>query len=186
MGNFSEKYDLSKAKLLKKLIEKSYKKGNFTLSSGKKSSHYLNCKPVSLNGEGLNLISDLFFDLKDPRSKAVAGLTLGADPLVSGLIVKAASQGQNLNGLIIRKEIKSYGTKAGIEGPILEKGTLVSVLEDVVTTAGSVIKAIKKLRENNYVVEEVLSIVDRQEGGCEALNDENVKLKSLFTIKDFL
>ncbi len=157
MGNFSEKYDQNKAKLLKQLIEKSYKKGNFTLSSGKKSSHYLNCKPVSLNGEGLNLISDLFLDLKDSRSKAVAGLTLG-----------------------------KYGTKAGIEGPKLEEGTLVTVLEDVVTTAGSVIKAIKKLRENNYIVEEVLSIVDRQEGGLEALNDENVKLKSLFTIKDFL
>ena len=186
MCNFSEKYHLNKARLLKQLIEKSYKKGDFTLSSGKKSSHYLNCKPVSLNGEGLNLISDLFLDLKDSRSKAVGGMTLGADPLVSGLIVKAASQGQNLNGLIIRKEIKSYDTQDGIEGPILEKTTLVSVLEDVVTTAGSVIKAIKKLRENNYVVEEVLCIVDRKEGGYEALEEENVKLKSLFTIKDFL
>jgi len=186
MSNFSEKYDLNKAKLLKQLIEKSYKKGNFTLSSGKKSSHYLNCKPVSLNGEGLNLISDLFLELMDSRSKAVAGMTLGADPLVSGLIVNAASQSLYINGLIIRKEIKNYGTKAGIEGPTLEKGTLVTVLEDVVTTAGSVIKAIKKLRENNYVVEEVLSIVDRQEGGYEALDKENVKLKSLFTIKDFL
>ena len=186
MGKFSDKYDLNKAKLLKQLIEKSYKKGNFTLSSGKKSNHYLNCKPVSLNSEGLNLISDLFLELKDSRSKAVAGLTLGADPIVSGLIVKAALHGLDLDGLIIRKEIKKYGTKAGIEGPKLEEGTLVTVLEDVVTTAGSVIKAIKKLRENNYVVEEVLSIVDRQEGGLEALEDENVKLKSLFTIKDFL
>ena len=186
MVNFSEKYDLNKAKLLKQLIEKSYKKGNFTLSSGKKSSHYLNCKPVSLNGEGLNLISDLFLELMDSRSKAVAGMTLGADPLVSGLIVTAASQGLYLNGLIIRKEIKNYGTKSGIEGPKLDNGTLVTVLEDVVTTAGSVIKAIKKLRENNYVIEEVLSIVDRKEGGYEALDDENVKLKSLFTIKDFL
>ena len=113
-------------------------------------------------------------------------MTLGADPLVSGLIVKSASQGLELNGLIIRKEIKKYGTKDGIEGPILKEGTMVTVLEDVVTTAGSVIKAIKKLRENDYIVEEVLSIVDRQEGGCEALNDENVNLKSLFTIKDFL
>ncbi len=186
MSNFSEKYDLNKAKLLKQLIEKSYKKGNFTLASGKKSSHYLNCKPVSLNGEGLNLISDLFLELMDSNSKAVSGMTLGADPLVSGLIVTAASQGLYLNGLIIRKEIKNYGTKSGIEGPTLEKGTLVTVLEDVVTTAGSVIKAIKKLRENYYVVEEVLSIVDRQEGGYEALDDQNVKLKSLFTIKDFL
>ncbi len=186
MDNFSEKYDLNKAKLLKQLIEKSYKKGNFTLASGKKSSHYLNCKPVSLNGEGLNLISNLFLELMDSRSKAVAGMTLGADPLVSGLIVTAVSQGLYLNGLIIRKEIKNYGTKSGIEGPTLEKGTLVTVLEDVVTTAGSVLKAIKKLRENNYVVEEVLSIVDRKEGGYEALEHENVKLKSLFTIKDFL
>ena len=186
MSNFTDKYDLNKARLLKQLTEKSYKKGDFTLASGKKSSHYLNCKPVSLNGEGLNLISELFLDLKDLKSKAVAGMTLGADPLVSGVIVKAASQGLDLNGLIIRKEIKQYGTKAGIEGPTLEEGTLVTVLEDVVTTAGSVIKAIKKLRENNYIVEEVLSIVDRQEGGCEALSDENVKLKSLFTIKDFL
>ena len=186
MSNLSEKYDLNKAKLLKQLTEKSYKKGNFTLASGKKSSHYLNCKPVSLNGEGLNLISHLFLELMDSRSKAVAGLTLGADPLVSGLIVKAASQDLDLDGLIIRKEIKSHGTKSGIEGPTLQKGTLVTVLEDVVTTAGSVIKAIKKLRENNYIVEEVLSIVDRQEGGYEALEDENVKLKSLFTIKDFL
>ena len=186
MGNFSEKYDLNKTKLLKLLIEKAYKKGDFTLASGKKSSHYLNCKPVSLNSEGLKLISDLFLELKDSRSKAVAGLTLGADPLVSGLIVKAALHGLDLDGLIIRKEIKKYGTKAGIEGPLLEEGTMVTVLEDVVTTAGSVIKAIKKLRENNYVVEEVLSIVDRQEGGHEALSYENVQLKSLFTIKDFL
>ncbi len=97
MGKFSDKYDFNKAKLLKQLIEKSYKKGNFTLSSGKKSSHYLNCKPVSLNGEGLNLISDLFLELKDSRSKAVAGLTLGADPIVSGLIVKAALNGLDLD-----------------------------------------------------------------------------------------
>ena len=80
----------------------------------------MNCKPVSLNGEGLKLISELFLDLKDSRSKAVAGLTLGADPIVSGLIVKAALNGLDLDGLIIRKEIKKYGTKAGIEGPMLQ------------------------------------------------------------------
>ena len=186
MGNFSEKYDLNKAKLLKQLINKSYKKGRFTLSSGKKSSHYFNCKPVSLNGEGLELISNLFLEVMDSRSKAVAGLTLGADPLVSGLITIAASRGLYLDALIIRKEIKNYGTKDGIEGPSLKEGTIVTVLEDVVTTAGSAIKAIKKLRENNYVIEEVLSIVDRKEGGYEALDNENIKLKSLFTIKDFL
>ena len=100
----------------------------------------------------------------EPESKAVAGLTLGADPLVSGLIVTAASKGIELDALIIRKEIKEYGTKDGIEGPTLKEGTFVTVLEDVVTTAGSAIKAIKKLREKNYLVNEVLSIVDREDG----------------------
>ena len=185
MNNLFEKYDLNKAKLLKQLINKSYKKGNFTLASGKKSSHYFNCKPVSLNGEGLELISNLFLEVMDSRSKAVAGLTLGADPLVSGLIAIASSGGLYLDALIIRKEIKNYGTKAGIEGPSLKEGTIVTVLEDVVTTAGSAIKAIKKLRENNYFVNEVLSIMDREEWGCEALKEENVQLKSLFSMKDF-
>ena len=186
MNNFSEKYDLNKAKLLKQLLNKSYMIGRFTLASGKNSIHYFNCKPVSLNGEGLELISNSFLEVMDSRSQAVAGLTLGADPLVSGLIAIAASRGLYLNALIIRKEIKNYGTRAGIEGPSLKEGTMITVLEDVVTTAGSAIKAIKKLRENNYVVEEVLSIIDRKEGGYEALDDENIKLKSLFTIKDFL
>ena len=186
MNNFSQKYDLNKANLLKLLIEKSYRKGNFKLASGKQSIHYLNCKPVSLNGDGLLLISNLFLELMDPSSKAVAGLTLGADPLVSGVIVTAASKGILIDALIIRKEIKSYGTKAGLEGPKLNEGTLVTVLEDVVTTAGSALKAIKKLRENNFFVKEVLSIVDREEGGNEALREQNIELKSLFSIKDFI
>ena len=186
MNNFSQKFDLNKEKLLKLLIEKSYKKGKFTLASGKHSTHYLNCKPVSLNGIGLQLISNLFLDLMDPNSKAVAGLTLGADPLVSGVIVTAASKGLLLDALIIRKEVKEYGTKAGIEGPSLSEGTVVTVLEDVVTTAGSSIKAIKKLRENNFLVNEVLSIVDRKDGGYEALKEQNIQLKSLFSIKDFV
>ena len=120
----------------------------------------------------------------DPSSKAVAGLTLGADPLVSGVIVTAASKGLLLDALIIRKEIKAYGTKAGLEGPNLNKWTLLTVLEDDVTTAGSAIKAINKLRENNLVVKEVLSIVDRKEGGYEALKEQNINLKSLFSIKE--
>ena len=186
MNNFVQKYDLNKANLLKLLIKESYKKGNFTLASGKKSSHYFNCKPVSLTGTGLQLISNLFLELMDPNSKAVAGLTLGADPLVSGLIVTAASKGLLLDALIIRKEIKAYGTKAGLEGPTLSEGSLVTVLEDVVTTAGSAIKAINKLRENNFLVNEVLSIVDRKEGGYEALKEQNIQLKSLFSIEDFL
>ena len=186
MSNLSEDFYQTKENLLQLLREKSYKTGDFQLSSGKQSSHYLNCKPVSLNGYGLKLISKLFLELISPETKAVAGLTLGADPLISGVIVLAAEKGLNLDGLIIRKEIKDYGTKSGLEGPILEKNTIVTVLEDVVTTAGSCLKAINKLRENNYIVKEVISIVDREEGGEDILNKNEIELKSLFNIRDFI
>ena len=186
MSNFSQDFHQNKANLLNLLQKNSYKKGNFKLSSGKQSSHYLNCKPVSLNGNGLKLISELFLELMNSETKAVAGLTLGADPLVSGVILLAANNGIPLNGLIIRKEIKNYGTKSGIEGPNLDSKTVVTVLEDVVTTAGSCLKAINKLRENNYVVNEVLTIVDREEGGDDVLKENKVVLKSLFTIRDFI
>ena len=186
MNKSSKSFEESRAILLKLLKERSYKKGDFTLASGKKSIHYMNCKPVSLNGYGFKLISQLFLEIMDSESKAVAGLTLGADPLVSGVVVTAANKGLMLDALIIRKEIKEYGTKAGLEGPDLEINSSVTVLEDVVTTAGSSLKAINKLRENNFLVKEVLTIVDREEGGKENLRNNDIHLKSLFTIKDFI
>ena len=186
MNNLSKDFKDKRAELCQILIERSYRNGDFTLSSGKKSPHYINCKPVSLNGYGLNLISNLFLELIDPQSKVVAGLTLGADPLVSGVIVIATNRSLFLDGLIIRKEVKKYGTKAGVEGPDLEPHTIITVLEDVVTTAGSCLKAIQKLRDNNFIVNEVISIVDREEGGEENLLKNNIKLKSLFKIGDFI
>ena len=186
MSNLSPTFYQNKVNLLQLLKEKSYKTGNFQLSSGKKSSHYLNCKPVSLNGFGLKLISELFLELLDSESKAVAGLTLGADPLVSGVIVLGANRGIDLDGLIVRKEIKNYGTKSGLEGPDLKKNTVVTVLEDVITTAGSCLKAVNKLRDNDYIVKEVISIVDREEGGEDNLKTNKIKLKSLFNIRDFM
>ena len=186
MKNFSTDFKDKRANLYKLLQERSYENGDFTLSSGKKSPHYMNCKPVSLNGYGLNLISNLFLELINPYSKAVAGLTLGADPLISGVIVLAANRDIFLDGLIIRKEVKKYGTKAGVEGPDLEPHAVVTVLEDVVTTAGSCLKAIQKLRDNDFVVNEVISIVDREEGGEENLLKNDIKLKSLFKISDFV
>tara|TARA_B100001121_G_scaffold308658_1_gene333307 strand:- start:109 stop:669 length:561 start_codon:yes stop_codon:yes gene_type:complete len=186
MNKFSSNFYEKRSTLLKLLRDKAYKRGDFTLSSGKKSIHYLNCKPVSLNGQGLLCISHLLLELMDPKAKAVAGLTLGADPLVSGVVVTAANMGIPLDAMIIRKEIKNYGTKSGIEGPHLKNHTLVTVLEDVVTTAGSSLKAINKLRENNFVVKEVLAIVDRDEGGKDNLRNNDIELKSLFTMRDFI
>ena len=172
-----------KEELLEMIKERGYRKGDFTLSSGKKSEHYVNCKPIILTGRGLTLTSLLM--LKEVKTDVVAGLTLGADPLVSGVSLVSALDGRMINALIIRKEPKGYGTASQIEGPLPVKGSKITVLEDVVTTGGSSIKAVKVLRDQGYIVERVVAIVDRQEGGEDAMMDEGLELHSLFTIKDF-
>ena len=171
-----------KEELLNLLKENAYKKGEFKLSSGKTSEHYVNCKPVTLTGRGLTLISMMMLEHVD--TKVVAGLTLGADPLVSGVAVCSALDMRLINALIVRKEPKGHGTGAWIEGPEFPKGTKVTVLEDVVTTGGSSIKAVEKLRDAGYVVERVVTVVDRQEGGKDAMIDAGLELCSLFTIED--
>ena len=169
--------------LLELLKKDAYRKGEFKLSSGKTSEHYVNCKPVILSGRGLTLTSLLL--LQNVQTGYVAGLTLGADPLVSGVSVVSALDGRLINALIVRKEAKGHGTGAWIEGPLPPEGTKITVLEDVVTTGGSSIKAVEKLRDAGYVVECVVSIVDRKEGGAEAMKESGLELKSLFTVEDF-
>ena len=171
-----------KEELLKLLKDNAYRKGEFKLSSGKTSEHYVNCKPVTLSGRGLTLASLSMLMYVD--TPYVAGLTLGADPLVSGVSLVSALDSKMVNGLIVRKEAKGHGTQAWIEGPELSKGTKVTVLEDVVTTGGSAIKAAEKLRDAGYVVERVVAIVDRQEGGAEAMKEAGLELRSLFLLKE--
>ena len=173
-----------KDELLKMLKESAYKKGEFTLSSGKSSDHYVNCKPVTLTGRGLTLASMALLEHVD--TKVVAGLTLGADPLVSGVSVCSALDMRLIDALIVRKEAKGHGTKAWIEGREFPEGTKVVVLEDVITTGGSAIQAVKRLRDAGYKVDKVVAVVDRQEDGeaDAAMKEEGLELKSLFTLKE--
>ena len=173
-----------KDELLKMLKESAYKKGEFTLSSGKSSDHYVNCKPVTLTGRGLTLASMMLLEHVD--TKVVAGMTLGADPLVSGVAVCSALDMRLVDALIVRKEAKGHGTKAWIEGREFPEGTKVTVLEDVVTTGGSAIKAATRLRDVGYKVERVVTIVDRQEDGeaSEFMESAGLELKSLYTLKE--
>ena len=173
-----------KDELLYLLKAHAYKKGEFTLSSGKTSEHYVNCKPVTLTGRGLTLASMSL--LEEVKTQVVAGLTLGADPLVSGVAVCSALDQRLVNALIVRKEPKGHGTQAWIEGPEFKKGTKVTVLEDVVTSGGSAIKAAEKLRDAGYIVDRVVTIVDRQEGGEEAMKAAKLELKSLFLLEDIV
>ena len=168
------------------LKEDAYKKGDFKLSSGKKSEHYVNCKPVTLQGDALMFISWCMFECIEEDCDAVGGLTLGADPLVAGVPIVAAIEERPMDGLIVRKEPKGHGTKAWIEGREFPEGTKVTVLEDVVTTGGSAIKAATRLRDVGYKVERVVTIVDRQEDGeaSEFMESVGLELKSLYTLKE--
>ena len=172
--------------LIKLLQEKAYRKGDFTLSSGRKSEHYVNCKPVTLNGWGLKLASSLMLDLIDEDAVAVGGLTLGADPLVSSMSVISAVDEVKLDALIVRKETKGHGTGAWIEGPELPKGSKITVVEDVITTGGSAIKAVTRLRDFGYKVDRVVAIVDRQENGeaDEFMESVGLELHSIFKLDE--
>ena len=173
-----------KEELLELLKKAAYKKGDFTLSSGKTSEHYVNCKPVTLSGRGLTLAS--LSMLQHVNTPVVAGLTLGADPLVSGVALVSALDKRLINGLIVRKEAKGHGTQAWIEGPLPKEGTKITVLEDVITTGGSAIKAVKRLRDAGYEVNRVVSIVDRQEDAEAdiAMKLAGLELVSLFKLKE--
>ena len=179
MPNFKEE-------LLTMLKEDAYRKGEYTLSSGKESQHYVNCKPVTLTGRGLTLASIMLLQHVEEDSVAVAGLTLGADPLVSGVAVVCGLDKIKLNALIVRKEAKGHGTGAYIEGPLPEKGSKVTVLEDVITTGGAAIKAVNRLRDAGYVVNRIISIVDRQEDGeaDAAMKEADLELISLFKLDE--
>ena len=179
--------------LLKMIKEKAYRKGEFKLSSGKTSEHYVNCKPVILNSKGLWITSHLLLKTIEHDAKAVAGLTLGADPLVSGVAFASFQFWNNTNqkfkvdgALIVRKEPKGHGTQAWIEGPVLPEGSKVTVLEDVVTTGESSMFAVEKLRDAGYIVERVVCVVNRQEGGREFLESKGLRLISLFKLEDLI
>ena len=170
--------------LLDRLALEAYRHGQFTLASGRSSEHYVNCKPVALSGSGLALLSPAMQALVDNDAAAVGGLTLGADPLVSGVAMAAAQQGRDLNALIVRKQAKGHGTGAWLEGPLPASGALVTVLEDVVTTGGSSIQAVNQLKEAGYAVRRVITIVDREEGGQEAMDQAGLELVSLFRLSE--
>ncbi len=179
-------YDLPAVQeyLLTLLCQLSYQEGDFLLSSGQKSTYYINCKPVTLHPYGALATGRLMLPLLATGTVAVAGLTLGADPIVSAAGVVSAYQQQPIAALIIRKEAKGHGTQAYIEGPVLPPGSVIAVLEDVVTTGKSALQAVQRLRDAGYVVNQVLSLVDRQQGGAKLYASAGLEFRSVFAIPD--
>jgi len=159
--------------------------GDFTLASGKKSKYYLDCRKVTLDSAGANLIADGMLELLGgDLPDAVGGMAIGADPITAALITVAGRSGQKLRGFIVRKEVKQHGTGRDVEGPV-NPGDEVVVVEDVVTTGGSSLAAIEKAEAAGLKVRGVLAIIDRLEGGRETLAARGYSLQTLLTIRDF-
>ncbi len=175
---------LLRQQLLDLFCNLAYQSGDFVLSSGQRSSYYINGKLVTLHPQGALLIGRILLSMLPMDTVAVAGLTLGADPIVSAVSVVSAIENRPLPALIIRKEAKGHGTKAYIEGPNLAAGAKVVVLEDVVTTGQSAMKAVERLRGAGYSVEQVISLVDREQGGAEFYQSVGLKFEAVFSIRE--
>ena len=159
-----------KDRLADMIIAKSFKYSEdppFTLASGRTSNFYFNCKPTTLDPEGMNLIGEILFEmLADTGVTAAGGLTLGADPLANALSVISYQKGKPVKSFIVRKDVKAHGTKSAIEGNV-QAGERVVILDDVITTGGSTITAIERARETGLVIDRVIALIDREEGGRE-------------------
>jgi len=173
--------------LLGLLRVKSYQERPVTLASGKKSNFYVDGKQTSLHPRGAYLIGRLFWERLAAFGPvdAVGGPTLGADPLATATSLVSGLEGAGLPGFIVRKEPKGHGTQSWIEGKQnLTPGARVVILEDVVTTGGSSLKAVERVEAEGYRVLGVLTLVDRQEGGREVLEGRGYRFEALFTKAD--
>nr|WP_226575728.1 orotate phosphoribosyltransferase [Microseira wollei] len=175
---------LLRQQLLDLFCHLAYQEGDFVLSSGQRASYYINGKQVTLHPQGALAIARLLLPMLPIDTDAVAGLTLGADPIVASVSVVSAIENRPIPALIIRKEAKGHGTKAYIEGPHLPEGAKVVVLEDVVTTGQSAMKAVERLRGAGYSVDRVISLVDREQGGAEFYQGVGLKFEAVFSIRE--
>jgi orotate phosphoribosyltransferase len=175
----------SRQALIDLFHERALKFGDFTLASGKKSKYYLDGKQISLHSTGLRLVSEGLLELlKDVEYDAIGGMSIGADPIIGGVLTVAAAQDRSLCGFMVRKEAKGHGTQKYLEGPI-KPGMKAVIIDDVVTTGGSSILAADRAIEFGLDIVCVVGIVDRKEGGAENFAARNLPFRALLTIEDF-
>jgi orotate phosphoribosyltransferase len=177
---------MSKRDELLALVKGTIAQGPVKLASGATSDFYIDGRLTSLTSRGLRLTAELMWErIKQWDVTAVGGPTLGADPIVAGILMAAAHDGAELKGFLIRKEAKGHGMQRWVEGPDLAEGERVVIVEDTVTTGGSVLKAIGGLRQQyKPQIVKILAIVDRQTGGPENFGKAGYEFEALFTRKD--
>ncbi len=175
-----------KSALIALVREKALKFGDFTLASGKKAKYYLDGKQVTLDPYGAKLVAEGILDLMavEGMPKAIGGMSIGADPITSSVVVMSAVRNTPVLGFLVRKESKGHGTNKFVEGPV-QPGDSVVIVEDVVTTGGSSLQAIERVEAFGLKVERVIAIIDRMEGGAEAFRGRGYSFSSLLSIRDF-
>lgn len=162
------------------------KRGNFVLSSGRTSAYYLDGRAVTLSPEGAFLAASLILQMaKDTKAAAIGGPTLGADPIVGAIACLSHIQGTPIGTFIVRKAAKGHGLAQQVEGPALAAGQTVILVDDVATTGKALIEAKEALQTLGVNVTEAIVIVDRNEGAAENLAKAGIRLRSIFTIRDF-
>jgi orotate phosphoribosyltransferase len=174
--------------LLQLLVEQSFRTSSeqFPLSSGKQSPYYVDCKQTTLDPRGAYLCGKLLFEMiRESNVDAIAGLTMGADPLVSAVSLISYLEKKPIKALIVRKEPKAHGLRRWVEGPS-EDVRRVAVVDDVVTTGKSTLIAIERLQEAKIAVVRVVALVDRNEGGRDAFANRDLDFQALFTLDDIL
>jgi len=168
--------------------QKSLRIGDFTLSSGRKSSYYLDCRMTTLDPRGALLIARLILErirTHKIQADAIGGLTLGADPIATAVAVVSSLEGKPLPAFIVRKEAKGHGTQRAIEGYDGKRGSRVIVVDDVCTTGDSILRAAERAEQAGYEVAAAFCVVDREEGGAEIIG-KRYPFYALFTAKELL
>jgi len=173
--------------LLELLRTEALQRGEFTLASGKKASYYLDCRKITLHPQGANVIAAGMLEViqaAGPLPDAVGGMAIGADPITAAIITVAGQNDLPIKGFMVRKEPKGHGTGKQVEGPV-EPGNRVVIVEDVITSGGSALKAVDAAEAFGLKVERVIGIIDRLAGGGEAFAARGLELTTLTTIRDF-
>ena len=171
-------------RLLELIKKEAVFKSDYTLSSGKKSNHYIDMRLITLSSEGAYLIANILFDeLKNEDIDAIGGLTLGADPIAAAYAAISFLRGKPTPAFIVRKEEKKHGKNQLIEGP-LKKGARTVIVDDVATTGGSLIKAIEAVEKEGGTIVKVISLVDRNEGASQELAKKGYTMHSIYSLKD--
>lgn len=170
--------------LVSLLQQKSYQEGDFTLSSGAKSTFYLDAKQVSYDPAGIALVGEAMMALVEEFNiEAVGGLTMGADAIVAGTVYASGKAGRPIPGFVVRKESKQHGLGKRVEG-VNPKGRRVVIVDDVITSGGSAIKAADAAREAGATVVLIVGLVDREQGGGEAIRAAGMEFRALATLSE--